>query len=47
MQVPSPGQEDSLEKEMAAHSSILAWKIAWSEQSGRLEPLGLQRIKHD
>ena len=36
--VPSLGWEDTLEKEMATHSSILAWKIPWTEESGRLHP---------
>ena len=36
------GQEDPLQKEMAAHSSILAWEIPWTEEPGRLQPLGLQ-----
>ena len=38
------GQEDPLEKEMATHSSILAWKIPWTEEPGRLQSMGLQRI---
>ena len=42
-----PGQEDSLEKEMAAHSSILAWEIPWTEQPGRLQSGGSQRVGHD
>ena len=42
MWVPSLGQEDSLEKEMATHSSILAWKIPWAEESGRLQFMGSQ-----
>ena len=41
MQVQSPGQEDSLEEEMATHSSILAWRSPWTEESGRLQSLGL------
>ena len=41
------GQEDPLEKEMATHSSTLAWKIPWTEESGRLLSMGLQRIRHD
>ena len=41
-QVQSLGQEDPLEKEMAAHSSILAWKIPWTEEPGRLQSMGLQ-----
>ena len=40
--VRSLGWEDSLEKEMATHSSILAWSISWTEELGRLEPTGLQ-----
>ena len=39
--------EDLLEKEMAAHSSILAWKIAWTAEPGRLLSMGLQRVRHD
>ena len=46
-QVRSLGWEDPLEKEMAAHSSILAWKIPWTAQPGRLPSLGLQRVRHD
>ena len=45
--VQSLGQEDSLEKEMATHSSILAWKIAWTEEPGRLQSMGSQRVGHD
>ena len=45
--VQSLGQEDLLEKEMAAHSSILAWKIPWMEEPGRLQFMGLQRVGHD
>ena len=41
------GQEDLLEKEMASHSSTLAWKIPWMEEPGRLQFMGLQRIGHD
>ena len=41
------GQEDLLEKEMATHSSILAWKIPWMEESGRLQVMGSQRVGHD
>ena len=41
------GQEDPLEKEMAIHSSILAWKIPWTEESGGLQFLGLQRVRHN
>ena len=39
--------EDPLEKEMATHSSILAWKIPWTEEPGRLQPMGLQGVRHD
>ena len=42
-----PGQEDPLEKEMAAHSSTLAWRIPWTEEPGRLQSMGLKRIRHD
>jgi len=45
--VQSPGWEDLLEKEMATHSSILAWKIPWTEEPGRLQSVGLQRVGHD
>ena len=45
--VQSLGWEDLLEKEMATHSSILAWKIPWVEESGRLHSMGLQRVRHD
>ena len=43
----SLGQEDPLEKEMAAHPSILAWKIKWTEEPGRLQSMGSQRVGHD
>ena len=46
-QVLSLGQEDSLEKGMATHSSILAWGIPWTEEPGELQPMGLQRVGHD
>ena len=46
-QVQSLGQEDLLEKEMATHSSILAWKIPWMEEAGRLQSMGSQRIGHN
>ena len=39
--------EDPLEKEMATHSSILAWKIPWTEEPGGLQSMGLQRVSHD
>ena len=41
------GQEDPLEKEMATHSSTLAWKIPWMEEPGNLQSVGLQRIGHN
>ena len=47
MQDRSLGREDPLEKEMAAHSSTLAWKIPWMEEPGRLQSMGLQRVGHD
>ena len=40
-------QEDSLEEEMASHSSILAWEIPWTEKPGGLQSMGLQRVEHD
>ena len=45
--VQSLGQEDPLEKEMATHSSTLAWKIPWREEPDRLQSMGLQRVGHD
>ena len=45
--VQSLGREDPLEKEMATHSSTLAWKIPWTEEPGRLLSMGLQRVGHD
>ena len=45
--VRSLGQEDPLEKEMAAHSSTLAWKIPWMEKPGRLQSMGSRRVTHD
>ena len=47
MQVQSLGQEGPLEKEMATHSSILAWKIPWTEESGELQSMGPQRVRQD
>ena len=47
MQVQSLGQEDPLEKEMAAYSSILAWRIPWTEEPGGLRSIGLQRVGHN
>ena len=41
------GQEDHLEKGMATHSSILAWRIPWAEEPGGLQSMGLQRVRHD
>ena len=41
------GPEDPLEKEMATHSSTLAWKIPWTEEPGRLKSTGSQRVKHN
>ena len=43
----SLGREDPLEKEMAAHSSILAWEIPWTEEPGGLPSMGSQRVRHD
>ena len=45
--VRSLGQEDALEKGMATHSSILAWRIPWTEEPGGLQSVGLQRAGHD
>ena len=46
-QVQSLGWEDPLEKEMVNHSSILAWRIPWTEKPGRLQSMGSQRLRHD
>ena len=46
-QVRSLGQEDPMEKEMATHSSILAWKIPWTEEPGGLQSMWSQRVGHD
>ena len=46
-QVRSLGQEDPLEKEMATHSSILAWRIPWTEKPGGLQAMRSQRVRHD
>ena len=46
MQVQSLGQEDPLEKEMATHCSILAWEIPWTEEPGRLQSMGSQKVGH-
>ena len=45
--VQSLGQEDLLEKGIATHSSILAWRIPWTEEPGRLQSMGSQRVGHD
>ena len=45
--VRSLSREDTLEKEMATHSSILAWRIPWREEPGRLQFMGSQRVGHD
>ena len=52
MQQPQPwvrflGQEDPLEKEIATHSSILAWRIPWTEEPGRIQFMGSQELRHD
>ena len=46
-EVQSLGQENTLEEEMATHSSILAWKIPWAEKPGGLQSMGLERVRHD
>ena len=46
-QVPSLGVENPLEKEIATHFSILAWRIPWTEDPGRLQSMGSQRVRHD
>ena len=45
--VQSLGQEDPMEKGMATHSNILAWRIPWIEEPGRLQSMGSQRVEHD
>ena len=47
MQVRSLGRKDPLEVEMAIHSSIPAWRISWTEEPGRLQSTGSQRVRHD
>ena len=47
IQVQSLGQEDPLEKGVAIHSNILAWEIQWTEEHGRLQTLGSERVRHD
>ena len=45
--VRSLGQEDPLEKKMAIHSSTIAWKVPWTEKPGRLQSMGLKKVRHD
>jgi len=47
MRVQSLGQEDPLEKNLATHSSILAWEILWTEESGGLQSIASRRVGHD
>ena len=47
MWVPSLAWEDILEEGMATHLSILAWRIPWTEEAGRLQPMGLQKVRHE
>ena len=47
MQVPSLGQKDTLQEEVATHSSILAWRTPWTKEPGRLQSIGSQRVGHD
>ena len=47
MLVWSLGQEDPLEEELATHSSIVAWKIPWTEEPGEIQSMGSQRVGHD
>ena len=47
IQFRSLGREDSLEKGMATHSSVLAWRIPWTEEPGGLQPTELQTVRHD
>ena len=46
-QVRSLGWEETLEEGLATHSSIIAWRIPWTEERGRLQSIGLQRVGHD
>ena len=46
-QVQSLSQEDPLEKGMVTHSSILAWRVSWTEEPGELQSIGSQRLRHD
>ena len=45
--VQSLGQEDPLEEEMATHSTVLAWRSPWTEEPGKLQSMGLHRVRHD
>ena len=47
MRVQSLGQEDPLEKGIVTHSSILSWRSPWTEESGRLQSMGLQKVRHN
>ena len=47
MRIRSLGQEDALEEGMGSYSSIQAWRIPWTEESGGLQSIGLQRVRHD
>ena len=47
IQVQSVGQEDSLEKEMTTHYNVLAWRIPWTEEPGRLQSMDLERVGQD
>ena len=47
MQVVPLGWKDAPEKDVAAHSSVLAWEIPWTEEPGGLQSMGLQRVRHD
>ena len=47
MLVQSLGQEDPLEEETATHSSVLTWRIPWTEEPGRIQSIGLQRVRSD
>ena len=47
MQVRSLGEEDPMEKEMATHFSVLAWRISWTDKPGGLQSMGSQRVEHD
>ena len=47
MQVQSPVCIDPLEEDMAAHSSILAWRVLWTEETGELQSTGLEGVRHD